>query len=209
MKGKVWIAVLIGGIVTGESFLQTVEARGRGRSFGRKASAENVVALSAEEEADLLLMREEEKLARDVYLTLYEAHGLRVFRNISWSEQRHMNAVLSLLEKYGIEDPASSEVGVFNNPELQELYNTLTESGLTSASDALKVGALIEEVDIDDLLVAMNRTQNEDILRIYNHLNSGSENHLRAFVRNIESTTNTLYQAQWLPQETVDSILGR
>ncbi|MDP2030099.1 MAG: DUF2202 domain-containing protein [Thiobacillus sp.] len=49
---------------------------------------------------DLLFMREEEKLARDVYLTLYETWGLAVFSNIASSEQSHMDALLKLLRTY-------------------------------------------------------------------------------------------------------------
>ena len=66
----------------------------------------DVEALNAEEEAGLLFMREEEKLARDVYLELFDEWGLRVFENIAESEQKHMDAVLYLLGKYGLEDPA-------------------------------------------------------------------------------------------------------
>ena len=57
----------------------------------------------------MLFMREEEKLARDVYLTLYDAWRLAPFANISVSEQKHMNAMLLLLRKYGLPDPAAGK----------------------------------------------------------------------------------------------------
>lgn len=54
-------------------------------------------------------MREEEKLARDVYLELYETWDLPVFYNIAQSEQTHMGAVKTLIEKYNLKDPITDE----------------------------------------------------------------------------------------------------
>lgn len=49
-------------------------------------------------------MREEEKLARDVYLTFGEKWGLTLFTNIAKSEQTHTDAVKTLLDRYEIKD---------------------------------------------------------------------------------------------------------
>ena len=93
----------------------------------------------------LLLMREEEKLARDVYIVLYHTWGQRIFNNISRSEQTHTNAVKTLLGKYQISDPVTNNsVGVFKNQKMQKLFNELNTRGKTSLAEALKVGALIE-----------------------------------------------------------------
>ena len=71
------------------------------------APAESMTgALSADETADLLYMREEEKLARDLYLAFYDRYGLPAFSNIAAAEQRHMDAVRYVLEGYGLVDPA-------------------------------------------------------------------------------------------------------
>ena len=96
-------------------------------------------SLTSTEEADLLFMREEEKLARDTYLTLYEQWELAVLSNIASSEQMHMNAILKLLKKYDLEDPAAdTEIGEFSDEYLQQLYNTLITKGMLSALDALE-----------------------------------------------------------------------
>jgi len=58
---------------------------------------------------------------------------------------RASNAIKGFLDFYGIDDPALPGIGEFSNSELQELYNTLIQSGSTSLTDALKVGATIEE----------------------------------------------------------------
>jgi len=141
--------------------------------------------LSAAEEAGILFLREEEKLARDVYLALNDIWQYRVFENIARSEQQHMDSMLSLIDRYNLEDPALTP-GKFTDPELQALYDTLVEHGAESLEEALRVGALIEEVDIEDLVVDMAAADNEDIDAIYDSLLRASYNHLRALVSQID-----------------------
>lgn len=170
-------------------------------------------ALSADEQADLLFMREEEKLARDTYLTfyaLYESSGLdlSVFSNIASSEQSHMDAILRLLKKYKLPDPAAgNEIGEFTDEELQDLYDSLIAAGKESLLAALKVGGLIEETDMEDIKAAIERSGKADIDAVYESLLCGSRNHLRSFAQNIEALTQDPYMAQLLEQEEVDEIL--
>ncbi|MBT9538364.1 DUF2202 domain-containing protein [Thiobacillus sp.] len=165
-------------------------------------------SLSQVEKSDLLFMREEEKLARDVYLTLYETWGLAVFSNIASSEQSHMDAVLKLLRTYRLPDPAGGKaIGEFTNPDLQSLYDTLMEKGRLSALDALQVGGIIEETDMRDLAGAIDRSDNADIDATYENLLCGSRNHLRAFARNLESLTSQPYTALVITQDEVDTVL--
>ncbi|MGC9199723.1 MAG: DUF2202 domain-containing protein [Acidobacteriaceae bacterium] len=157
--------------------------------------------LTPAEQEGLLLMREEEKIARDVYIQLYERWGLRPFGNISGSEQAHMDAVLALLEHFGLPDPARGlGVGQFRNPELQRLHDTLLEQGLRSPEDAVQVGLLIEELDIDDLQKAAQRTEREAIRKVYGELERGSRNHLRAFYR-WKTRLGVAYQPKHLTPE--------
>ena len=166
-------------------------------------------SLSPLENADLLYMREEEKVARDVYLTLYDAWGLAVFSNIASSEQSHMDALLKLLRAYRLPDPAAGNaIGEFSNSNLQSLYDTLVDKGRLSALDAIQVGGIIEETDIHDIVEAMERSDNADIDATYESLLCGSRNHLRAFARNLESMTSLPYTAQVIPQDEVDAILA-
>lgn len=174
-------------------------------------SAAPVVAASLTplEEEHLIFIREEEKLARDFYIKMYEKWSSLVFNNIKTSEQEHMDAVLRILVKYGIPDPASKKIGVFNNTALQDLYNDLMRQGEASLLGALQAGAFIEEYDIKDLRTAFADTTKTDLRRIYSNLELGSENHLRAFVSHIEAITGTSYVVQVLPQNEVDTILER
>ena len=155
--------------------------------------------LSEVEAAGLIYMREEEKVARDVYLMLYEQWGIQIFKNIAEAEEMHMAAVAELLDRYGLTDPAANTaVGVFTNPELQALYDQLLEEGRQSLAAALRVGALVEEVDIVDLENYIAQTDNEDVLLVYRNLLKGSQNHLRAFTSTLERQTGEIYQLQLL-----------
>ncbi|WP_457568266.1 DUF2202 domain-containing protein [Desulfurobacterium sp.] len=140
--------------------------------------------LSKKEIKDLLHMREEEKLARDVYAALYEMWQMPIFRNIARSEQRHMDMLKFLIERYNLEDPVAKtgdKPGRFENKKLQKLYLKLVKQGSKSLIDALEVGATIEDLDIKDLQDALKRTDNRDIAAVYENLMKGSRNHMRAF----------------------------
>ncbi len=167
----------------------------------------NTTELTQSEKNDLLVIREEEKLARDVYLYANDKYHAGPFANISNSEQRHMDAVLTLLEKYNISDPASSERGIFQNEQLQNLYNELTAKVDSSYLDALIVGCTIEDLDIKDIQEFETRTANEEIFDVYNFLKCGSRNHLRAFYR-ITVGEGGSYNPQFISQEEFDSIIN-
>ncbi|HGY56087.1 MAG TPA: DUF2202 domain-containing protein [Caldithrix abyssi] len=168
-----------------------------------------VEEISQAESDGMVYMREEEKLARDVYKTLYTHWNIRVFNNIPRSEQQHMDAIKLLLDRYQLEDPVGNDsLGVFKNETLQELYNTLTTQGSVSLVEALKVGALIEEIDILDLQRELDDdVDNQDITFVYENLMKGSRNHLRAFVRNL-SRQGVEYVPQKLSEEQYLEIIN-
>ncbi len=152
-------------------------------------------------------MSEEEKLAHDVYVNLYGLWNIKIFENISKSETMHINKVLRLINLYGLEDPVLPGIGEFANAELQTLYNDLMEQGSGSLLSGLLVGATIEEVDILDLFERMGQTENTRIMMVYNHLEKGSEAHLRAFVAQLKFR-GIIYEPQFLSQEQYGSIIG-
>ena len=147
---------------------------------GKKNQSGTTASLTQAEIEALVYMREEEKLARDVYSELAKVWDLGVFWNIAESEQQHMDAVLNLLEKYGLEDPALGS-GDFTDKDLQDLYDDLMTKGNISLIDALEVGVIIEETDILDLKDYLGQTYKKDITQVFTNLLSGSENHLAAF----------------------------
>jgi hypothetical protein len=164
--------------------------------------------LSLAESAALLYMREEEKLAHDAYVTFYAQWSLPIFQNISQSEQNHTDAIKTLLDRYGLTDPASSEIGVFTNPDLQTLYSNLIARGSQSLAEALKVGAAIEEIDILDLQTHLAEIDNADIHQVFNNLLNGSYNHLRAFVSTLNTQTGETYLPQYLSTEAYETIIN-
>lgn len=176
-----------------------------------------VTPLNQAEIDEALYMREEEKLARDVYdeLAAYWLNQagtvpvVTIMDNISNSEQRHMDSMKAVLACYGLPDPvdAAETHGVFVNPELAKLYEELTTRGQTSQLEALKVGALIEEVDIQDLQKSIEISQQAYTDSVYANLMCGSRNHLRAFAGEIIKTEGR-YTAQFIDQATVDAIVN-
>ncbi|GAB7014682.1 hypothetical protein JCM10550A_00480 [Methanogenium cariaci] len=177
-------------------------------TLGARLDEYPVATLSAAEESDLLYMQEEEKLARDVYGVFSDTWNMQVFKNIGKAEQTHMDSVTVLIKRYGLENPsASATTGVFAYPELQELYDDLVKRGARSPEDALRAAILVEETDIVDLRDAMSRTENGDIRYVYDNLIRGSENHLRAFVRNLEQQGES-YAPVVLTQADYDRIVS-
>jgi hypothetical protein len=164
-------------------------------------------SLTDTEKKGIQLMREEEKLAHDVYQFLYKKWELPIFGNISRSEARHIDAVGILVDQYGLNDPVINEPGQFQNKELQELYKTLTKKGTKSLIAALEVGAFIEEVDIKDLQHLISQTSNERIKMVYGNLLRASGNHLRAFIGQLESR-DISYNPVVLTQEEYQEIIN-
>jgi hypothetical protein len=163
--------------------------------------------LSENEIAGLLYLREEEKLAFDVYVNFYSQYGTRNFQNISQSELTHIESVKTLIDRYRLTDLASSEMGVFTNPDLQTLYNELVVRGNQSPSEALLVCAAIEEIDILDLKENLAKTDNADIQLVYENLLLGSKNHLRAFAAKLLQQTGETYEPHYLSLDAYQSII--
>ena len=157
----------------------------------------------------LKFIREEEKMARDVYRVLYEKWANPIFANIAESEQAHMDAIANLLSVYGIDDPvATDETGEFTNDDIAVLYSTLVERGSQSEIDSLLVGAYIEEYDILDIWTAYDETDEDRIQIVYKNLYEGSYNHLSAFVYVYELVTGESYERQILEEEDYEYVMS-
>lgn len=186
---------------------------GIGFGFSVTASADT---LDAAEETHLVFMREEEKLARDVYLTLGDAWPSQpVFNNIATtSEQTHTDTMRDKLLQYNIDDPnpdtnnLPTSIGVFTGATwgwyFTEKFDALVAAGMESEKAALYVGAFIEELDMHDIVecpqvivdtdngigeggCGLNYTDEQALINAYSSLVDGSENHLRSFVGQIEA----------------------
>lgn len=163
--------------------------------------------VTEEEIAMLNRMKEEEKLARDVYKALGEEWGIPVFNNISSSEERHLQAVLSLLRIYSPSDTIVPDAGVFSAPEVQDLYNELVAKGTASLADALITGATIEDLDIKDLSEYLDKTDNEYMEFVFSNIRRGSFNHMKAFTAHLRAR-GIDYIPQFISQDLYDEIIG-
>jgi len=119
-------------------------------------------------------------------MVMYQKYGANVFGNILESENTHQSRVLTLLQARNLPDPRSNELGVFANKELQNLYNQLIEQGNRSATEAYKAGIIIEEKDIADISAQLATATDQDIIETLEALRRASENHLRAFNRQLK-----------------------
>ncbi len=178
-------------------------------ALGTTLAALPLESLSTAESASLTYMREEEKLAHDVYARLNTLWGSQtpIFGNIAQSEATHTEAVRLLLVRYSLPDPAANlGEGLFVAPVLQQLYHDLTAQGSTSLINALRVGAAIEEIDILDLENALPTIDNQDIRQVYANLLKGSRNHLRAFVQALAQQGVT-YTPAYLTNDAYTAIV--
>ena len=160
--------------------------------------------LTQDEIQSLIHMRQLEKLARDVFLFLYQKWPDSIFNTIASSEQRHMDAIKTLLDKYEIDDPITNDsIGFFEDPDLTELFANLVDQGNRSLLDALIVGATLEDLEIYNLDEALSDiVVNPDIIKVYTHLTNGSENHLRAFYVQILNNGG-VYTPQYISEEII------
>lgn len=165
--------------------------------------------LSEGEIAGILLMREEEKLARDMYAALYETWRIPVFANISGSEQTHMDWMELIIQRYNLDDPASSgsAPGNYESDELQQVYDQLLEKGLASLKGALEVGATVEDLDIADLERLIAESDNDDLRVVYQNLNKGSRNHLRSFYSQLQRQ-GANYTPRYISDKLFRAIIG-
>jgi hypothetical protein len=162
--------------------------------------------LTDSELASLLKMKEEEKLARDVYTVLAQKWGSPVFTNISTAENNHLNAIVLLLTNYGSAETTIGDAGIFTDAAVQTLYNDLVAKASVSITEAYKTGALIEEMDIKDLKEALSGTTNENVTLVFDNLLNGSRNHLRAFTRQL-TTLGIVYTPVFISQTDYTQIV--
>lgn len=164
--------------------------------------------LSAAEVESLYYMREEEKLARDVYLALYDIWTNDIFSNIAASEQAHTGAVKALIEKYQLIDPAADNPpGVFANPKFTLIYDGYLALGSQNRLSAITVGVTIEELDIMDIARWLQDVQRTDIRDVYESLMCGSRNHLRSYYAELVAQGGS-YTVQFITQAEFDAIVS-
>lgn len=151
-------------------------------------------------------MKEEEKLAHDVYLFFYEKYKLPAFKNIAESESKHIDAIASLMKFYNLKNYSKKNRGEFADPELLALYQELISKS-NSLTEALETASLIEDLDIYDLNETIKKSSNQNIKLVYTNLKEGSENHLRAFTSQLFSQGKE-YSPKYISQDYYQEIIN-
>ncbi len=168
-----------------------------------------VSKLSQELTNTLAYMGNEERLAYDVYNALYDQYGTEQFTKIATNgEYQHITVVQELIQKYKLSDDVNftnvdlEPLGYINTPieamdagtydiaAIQKLYDDLVAQGSTSEIDGLKVGCIIEVVDVNDLnrdIVLAESEGATDIVTVFNFLRDGSYNHYWAFDKGLKN----------------------
>jgi hypothetical protein len=170
---------------TGMANGTTTRMGGQFRAAGTATTTPSQTATASADLAETLAFtREEEKMARDLYAAIADLYdGARPFSMITNSEQQHYDAVGTLLGRYGIDDPAGTEPGVFTNTAIQDLYDAWWARAQTSLDEAYQVGIELEQRDIADLEDLLAADQPTDVDTVLGNLLRGSQNHLAAFQR--------------------------
>jgi hypothetical protein len=140
--------------------------------------------LTDDQEATLRFMANEEKLAHDVYTALHRSYDLPIFETIAASETRHLAAVANLMERYGVDgSPHALPEGQFSDTGIAAQYTALVTRGASSVEEAVMVGILIEQDDMEALSDAAEglEVSAPDVFRVYSNLMRATQRHLSAF----------------------------
>lgn len=159
-----------------------------------------------EEKNGLLFTLQEEKAAFDFYKEMFAKYNEKVFENTMSAEQIHKEHVLSLLNVLGINANEES-AGEFSIKDVKNLYDEMMTLGKYSLLDALRAAARYEEKDISDLKNFYSKAENEKIKDLYQCLEKASQNHLRAFVKNLKSE-GISYKPNVLSPEVYNEIIN-
>jgi len=167
--------------------------------------------LTQEVKENLAHMGNEERLAHDIYTVLYNYHNdegtqINQLANIPKSEQKHVEIVQSVIQRYDlniseiliVENPVRDQnvlfgdmpVGVYDIPAIQELYDSLYDKGIASKQAALEVGCMVEVLDVNDLDQAISQAEEsnaDDVVAAFNILRDGSYNHYWAFDKGLKN----------------------
>lgn len=166
--------------------------------------------LSESESMGIIYISGDEKAAYDFYTIMSDKYKSAVFNNISQSEKTHMDKMSELAARFGINESElgfNNGAGIFSNKKHQSLYDEMILMGGYSVLDAYRAAARFEETDINDLRENLSKTSNEAIISTYQYLDEASQNHLRAFVRNMKKEGMN-YKPFILSQDDFDKIMS-
>lgn len=162
-------------------------ARGHGNGQGMQGQHQQPTDLASgtltdQQKATLATMAQDEKAAHDLYQAFADKYDLQVFDRIAASENRHLESVRALLDRYGLTDPTKdTATGKFTDQQIQAAYDRLLAQGSADQAAALAAGQEFEKIDIAGLKEASAGMTAPDVKQLYQNLLQASEHHLSAF----------------------------
>ena len=151
-----------------------VEA-GRGgptNKWSRQPNAAGITTattLSELEAADLAEAIQEEYTAMNTYQAIMDELGeIQPFSRIARSEQQHVNALIRVAERFGVEVPENA--------------GDVADIEWSTFEEACQLGVTFEQIDADLYDELLPNTTNPMLIRVYTNLQRASlNNHLPAF----------------------------
>jgi len=164
----------------------------------------NLTALDDNQKYSLAYMWNEERLAQDLYLNLYNVNSdaIQLYNIALKSEAYHIELVENLVKAYDLnitnlvdytQNYSEAELkampaGTYGVTAIQDLYNTLYNNGAASVQASLEVGCMVEVTDIDDLdKYIIDAKENQALIDTFNLLKDGSYSHYWAFDRALKN----------------------
>lgn len=163
--------------------------------------------LTADEIEFLFAMREDEKMAKDLYTAFGAQYPTAVqFSRIATAEATHVAAIETMLTYYEVSFPALTPAGVFADAEKQAQYDAFLAQG-TTIQGAFEVMALLEEENIAAYKAVEATATNANIKLILANMVRASSNHLKAAVRQL-TILGITYTPTHLDQATFDEVIS-
>jgi hypothetical protein len=169
-------------------------------------NATKTVAATPRDVEGMRFIWEEEKTARDLYISFYRETNQSIFMNLVRSEQNHMDQVKSVMDRYGVSMPVPDQ-GALENQTLIQIYSDLLSRGNRSDEEALMAAAAFEEISIVDLQKEIAATDNQEVIVVYQGLLAGSKKHLRSYVNALKEQ-GIAYSPQYLSRAEFDDVMG-
>ena len=149
----------------------------------------------------LTYMKDEERLASDLYLNLYNYYKnysdleIKQLNNIATNtENDQISIIKSLVKRYDLNSSEPQDVnisrGVYENQVIQDLYDKFYAIGQNSQEEALKVGCMVEVTDINDLdkYISLAKESNAtDIETAFKALRDGSYHNYWTFDQTLKN----------------------
>lgn len=164
-------------------------------------------SLSADEIEFLFALREDEKMARDLYTVFAAKYSTAPqIDRIAAAENSHIAYVEAVLDYYEISYPAMTAAGLFEDAKRQAIYNELADKSGTLL-EVYATMAAVEEESVSAYKSVQSEITNENIALVITNMIKASSNHLKAAVCQIIVGGST-YTPLYLSAEEFGTIVN-